>query len=506
MTTVGSSEDTGDEKRQTQPSVLNREICALLSDGMWVGSRDLAEIDYVNPAFEKLWECAAQDVYESPELLLAGVHPDDRESLMAVMANETGAWTTDFRVVRSDGSERSVEVSGFSVVEGDTAVSQGALCRDVSDLFEGQVALAKSEALLAETALLARVGGWELDAELSEPFWTKPLFDIFEVPEGELPSFEDRVNYLHPDDRPRFRSALQNAVENGQPYDMVMKATTARGNQIHVRTIGQPIFEDGKVVRLTGFLQDITPAVESQEALAKSEALLAKSEALSAETGQLARLGGWEVDLATSDGVWTRPLFEILEVPDGEVPPVEDRYNFYHPDDQPRHRAAVQNAIENGVPFDLELRAFTAKGKLIHVRLTGRPDFFNGEAVRLWGSFQDITERVESQTALAKSEAFLAETGRMALVGGWELDVKSSRVVWTKTMFDIVGRAEGEIPTMDDGINFFHPEDRATVQAAVQEALQNGVPYDLELRAITSKGTPLRVRTTGQPVLESTLR
>ena len=144
--TAETSADAAGGSPQAEPAALNHEICALLSDALWLGSPDLADIEYVNPAFENLWGRAAQEVYESPQLLIDGVHPDDRERLLTVMSEQQKDWTADFRVVRPDGSERRVEVCGFSQDGGPDAEAQGGLCRDVSDRFETQASVMKSEA------------------------------------------------------------------------------------------------------------------------------------------------------------------------------------------------------------------------------------------------------------------------------------------------------------------------------------------------------------------------
>ena len=258
---------------------------------------------------------------------------------------------------------------------------------------ENQGALAKSEALLAETGRMARVGGWELDVETLAGVWTTPLFDIFELPEGETSPWEDAVDFYHPEDRPIILAAVQEAIDNGVPFDLELRAFTAKGNLVHARTNGKPVFVDGKVVKVSGFLQDITERVENQAALAKSEALLA-------ETGRMARVGGWELDIETSERRWTEPMFEIFELPEAETPPWDVAMNFYHPEDQPRLRAALQEAREQGQPYDLELRATTAKGNPICVRTNGKPVFVDGRIVKLSGFLQDITQRAQQAEVL----------------------------------------------------------------------------------------------------------
>ena len=52
-------------------------------------------------------------------------------------------------------------------------------------------------------------------------------------------------------------------------------------------------------------------------------------------------------------------------------------------------------------------------------------------------------------------------------------------------------------PTLDEGVQFFHPEDRATIEQAVENALESGESYDREVRLITAKDNHRWVRTRG---------
>lgn len=126
------------------------------------------------------------------------------------------------------------------------------------------------------------------------------------------------------------------------------------------------------------------------------------------ETARLARLGGWELNLATGFVGWSPVLFEIFELPPGSTH-VDDAVALYHPDDQPIIDAALRDAIEHRVPYDLELRIVTALGTPLHVRTTGNPVIEGDEVVRLWGFLHDITDRVERETRLVDSATKLID-------------------------------------------------------------------------------------------------
>lgn len=104
-----------------------------------------------------------------------------------------------------------------------------------------------------------------------------------------------------------------------------------------------------------------------------------------------------------------------------------------------------------------------------------------------------------AEQALAESEALLNTTSSQARVGGWEVDAETLEVTWTDETHRIHGLPAGVRPPLDKAIDFFHPEDRATLRAAIDSALAHGAPYDLQLRIIRADGTEIWTRVTCQP-------
>lgn len=131
----------------------------------------------------------------------------------------------------------------------------------------------------------------------------------------------------------------------------------------------------------------------------------AKNVSITAEflerTGEMAKVGGWQLDIPTMKLEWTKEVFSIHEVDLPDTPNVSEAISFYAPDVQPAIKAAVERALDDGTGWDLELPLITAKGKSIWVRANGFSEIENGKVSRLFGSFQDITERKVAQMNLA---------------------------------------------------------------------------------------------------------
>jgi PAS domain S-box-containing protein len=119
--------------------------------------------------------------------------------------------------------------------------------------------LRRSEALLNETQRLSKVGGWELDVFTGTLNWTEEVYRIYgvskEIDPGDIPA---AMSFYHPDSLPLLKEAFGRALEQGESYDLELEFINAQGEQLWVRTVGQPVSVNGKVIRISGNIMDIT--------------------------------------------------------------------------------------------------------------------------------------------------------------------------------------------------------------------------------------------------------
>jgi len=124
---------------------------------------------------------------------------------------------------------------------------------------------------------------------------------------------------------------------------------------------------------------------------------------------RIADIGAWEYGVQTDRAFVTDGVRRLhgLE-PDEEMTP-ERSIEQYHPDDRPTIRAAFQQAIDAGEPYNLELRFRTADGDSRWVRTRGVPEVEDGETVRVLGTMHDITDLKRRERELEQQKERLEE-------------------------------------------------------------------------------------------------
>jgi PAS domain S-box-containing protein len=172
----------------------------------------------------------------------------------------------EIEILTTSGGRRTVAVRGSLIEFAGSPASLNVLT-DITDNKQAEAALKKSEDLLKRTGEIARVGGWELDAETHAVTWTEETYHIHEVPVGQMPPLEETINFFHPDDRRKLSDAIRRALTTGEGYDMELRIITATGKQLWTRTVCQPQVVGGKTIRLIGTFQDITERKAAEEAM-----------------------------------------------------------------------------------------------------------------------------------------------------------------------------------------------------------------------------------------------
>ena len=125
-----------------------------------------------------------------------------------------------------------------------------------------------------------------------------------------------------------------------------------------------------------------------------------KIEKLLDNTNRLAKVGGWELDIATNKIYWTAVTRQIHEVDEHFALTGEVMNQFYK---DKNDIGLIKSAMAHGEPVDMEMQIVTAKGNERWIRMTAKPEYASNKLVKYYGSIQDITSIQLAEAELTKS-------------------------------------------------------------------------------------------------------
>lgn len=115
-----------------------------------------------------------------------------------------------------------------------------------------------NQVLISEMGRVAKIGGWEFDVETGEGTWTEETSKIHDLDPHNPTNVEIGISFYKPKSKAKIEQAIADAIKYGKPYSLELELVSANGIEKWVQTIGTPIFENEKVVKLRGSFQDIT--------------------------------------------------------------------------------------------------------------------------------------------------------------------------------------------------------------------------------------------------------
>ncbi len=176
---------------------------------------------------------------------------------------------TNYWVAR-DGTQRLVEWSNTLLLdehgEMEFIVSVGI---DVTEKAQTEAALQESAVRLNEAQRIAQIGSWELDHVSGGLEWSDEIFRIFEIDPAQFgASYEAFLGLVHPDDRDKIHQVFTTSLENCTPYEIVHRLCMPDGRIKWVSERCETHYDaQGRPLRSTGTVQDITARKQNEEAL-----------------------------------------------------------------------------------------------------------------------------------------------------------------------------------------------------------------------------------------------
>jgi len=219
----------------------------------------------------------------------------------------------------------------------------------------------------------------------------------------------------------------------------------------------------------------------------RSVARLIESEGKLKEALRLGRIGYWDRDLIKDRITWSEETTNItgLASPNDGLSPAELK-ELIHPEDYALHERALEQALQQRRPYDVEYRIVTPNGtRFVHVidqivyDESGRP-------VRMFGTVQDLTERRRAEEALRRSERELRLISDTIPVMAWTVRPDGVVDFLNRRWVDYSGISLERFVANPTGP--IHPDDAPRVFETWRAKMEIGKPYEDEMRLRRADG------------------
>ena len=282
------------------------------------------------------------------------------------------------------------------------AVPGGGMVRtftDVTNYVQAEAARESLSQLLSAAQSLARIGGWEIDLVNDRVTWTEGVYPIFDTsPQAFQPTTRASTHRFFTPEGLQAINALY-AIEANLAGDHAIELAmvTATGRPIWVYSKGTSTWAQGREVKRTTVLQDITERKLAQAAIQANEQ---RWKLALESTGD----GMWDWHLDTGEEFFSKHLKAMYGFGEDDLPNLAaelDRRT--HPDD------LAQMAWDRQAHFDEQTPSYTnehriqckdgrwkwvlTRGMVISRDAQGRP-------LRMIGTHTDITERKKSEALI----------------------------------------------------------------------------------------------------------
>lgn len=137
---------------------------------------------------------------------------------------------------------------------------------------------------------------------------------------------------------------------------------------------------------IMGMAKDITELKEVEIALKASEERLK-------DTQKLSKLVRWEMNVDTKSIHLYGATIDFTQLPKGDYRSMNDFMRIIHPKDVEQLTQKIEQLINNGTPYEYDMRYKNIDGKEVHLHLIANP-FYNaqGKITKVVGSAMDITK------------------------------------------------------------------------------------------------------------------
>jgi len=292
-----------------------------------------------------------------------------------------------------------------------------------------------------------------------------------------LPEIADRIEPL-----------IRRVIETGEPIlgmEFEGSNPSRPGELLSCLVNWLPIKDlRGEVSAVAIMVEDITERKRAEEELREREERV--THAL-----QATQEGVWDWNVETNAVFYSPRWKEMLGYSEEEIEPhISAWERLLHPDDNARARQLVDAVLRGEREYEMEFRLQHKDGHYLDILSRGFPIRREplGSIVRIVGTHFDLTERMQAEEKLRRSEERLRLVLDASAMGTFEIDLVTGEGRWNTTEFELLGLMPGDIPSNPEAFfRYVHPDDIGMVTSKWEEAVRFG-KLDVQFRIIRADG------------------
>jgi PAS domain S-box-containing protein len=358
----------------------------------------LGEIEFLNRQTLEYFGKTTQELKDWA--LIGAVHPDDLPRVIEARKRSIEAgqiYEVEHRCRRADGVYRWFQVRGLPVRDTQNKVTAWyLLLTDIDDRKHAEEALRRSESYLTQAQQLAQAGSWAWQipdmnpSHLSEQWYRIYGFD----PKDRMPTWEHRLQRIHPDDRAKYQAAFNRAIAEKSGYDVEFRILHPQSEVKFIHSVGQPVLSpSGEVLQFVGVAMDVTASKRAEEALRRTENYRAEAQRLS-------HTGSWHWNVRSGEVSWSREYCDIFDFDfEKDKPSYPLFISRVHPEDRPKVEQILWADVREKRDFDGEYRLLLPDGSIKYLHSLGKCSVSRSGEVEYIGAVIDITERKRVEEA-----------------------------------------------------------------------------------------------------------
>jgi PAS domain S-box-containing protein len=446
----------------------------------------------VNPAFERQTGLKREDVVGKTVIeVMPGTEPLWIKRYGEVALTGTPAHFES----HSTALGRDYEVFAYRPAPGQFAV----IFMDITDRRRAEESLRASYDLLKIAQQAANAGIWAWDVSTGQLTWSEEFYRLFGLDPMATASFETWLGVLHPDDRQPAMERITRSVKDGTPLENEYRIIRPDGQERWIRAWGSTFYdENAQPLSMSGICIDATESKRAEEALRASELRM------KAVADHLP-VGVWFAD-ETGKIIYGNEAGRRIWAGAHYVDPEEfhvyrawwaDTGKSLGPEDWAVVRAVKKGEASLNEMLDIECFDGTRK-TILNSAVPLKAD--EGSLLGVVVLNEDVTERIEAERALRRSEAryrsYIEVTGQM----GWATnadgevveDAPGFRQYTGQTFDELRGRGWSKA---------LHPDDVEITLAVWRKAIEEQQGYETEFRLRRHDGAYRHFLARGVPIL-----